>query len=784
MHRSGLGESNCEASDRRNPAWRLALLILLAGLLPRIVACGSSPAPPPAMSSASGHSGHLSVADGAVIALPRPIVFNAPQNARPGDIIYLQGAQFGPAPQVRLDRGGRQLRIVNRMANWIAAQIPSAAPPGLALRVVNGDRASDPVWLDSPAIHHFDALASSASGRLRIFGRNLMLASRPPLVLVGGVPATVVMAESDAYVLTVRLPGGAAPGATVSIAIDNGNGAGPQAARPPLAVVQGDGVTAPFGGEAGWLSLFTPLLPHVRQVPCVNGAPVAKAISEAIIALSRRGGGVVQLGAGKCTLERQVTLASNIILQGAGQDRTRITYSADYPLSAERLRVVALRDLTLTNAGSVQEGPMLHKSSFVLLQNVTMNFVRQKQSFFDGNRNILVTGCIFNQGEGLQQQSPYLFSDSHGLIFTDNITRLTMGAAAFERVSDAYIAGNIFRRDDMTQNLPGTLHMMTVDFASGIAIIDNIFDTERGPILNRTRNDGESILTEGGGGARTERIGMVQAASINSITDESLSLGKGFSEGLSDNYGIAIVAGKGAGQMRGIAGFFNGLVKVDRPWDVVPDGTSRYATFAWGLERALIRGNSFNQMPRGIWIYQTAARDVALVGNQFSDSGGIYLRSYQNLASGMFDPIYNVLIEGNSVTNSGRAWPSYMTAVFVNSDARAFGIGMLGIIFRDNLLMGHTPPLNLQTEEYAGNEGYFAMMRVEHYKSFERSPLPRVLGTIFQNNRCVACDHAYRIGTGASGTVISGARNERTKSLLENWKTTSDPEVAIGTVVE
>ncbi|CAN5190252.1 hypothetical protein BH10PSE13_BH10PSE13_05090 [soil metagenome] len=723
------------------------------------------------------------MADGRTIAPPRPIVFNAPQSARPGDIIYLQGAQFGPAPQVQLAGSGQSLRIVNRMPNWIAAQIPADAPEGLAVRVVNGDRVSDPVWLDSPVLDHFDALAGSASGRLRVFGRNLMLGSGLPLVFVGRMPATVVTAESDAYALTIRLPGGLASGAVVPIAIDNGNGAGPQAARQLLAIVAGDGVAAPFGGDAGWLSLFAPLLPRVRHVPCANGAPVAKAMSEAIMALSRQGG-VVQLGAGTCTLERQVRLASNIILQGAGQDRTRIIYSADYPLSAEGLRVIALRDLTLTNAGSVQEGPMLHKSSFVLFQNVTMNFVRQKQSFFDGNRNILVTGCIFNQGESLQQQSPYLFSDSHGLIFADNITRLTMGAAAFEHVTDAYIAGNIFRRDDMTQNLPGTLHMMTIDFAAGIAIIDNIFDTERGPILNRTRNDGESILTEGGGGARTERIGTVQAASANSITDSDLRLSQGSFEGLSGNYGIAIVSGKGAGQMRGITGFFSGLVKVDRPWDVVPDGTSHYATFAWGLERALIRGNSFKQMPRGIWLYQTAIRNVALVGNRFADSGGIYLRGYQNIASGMFDPIYNVLIEGNSATSSGRAWPAYMTAVFVNSDARAFGIGMLGIIFRDNLLMAHNPPLTLQTEEYAGAEGYFAMMRVEHYEMFERSPLPRILGPIFQNNRCVACEHAYRIGTGTGGAVISGARTEGAKSLLENWKTSRDPEVAINTVVE
>ncbi len=163
-------------------------------------------------------------------------------------------------------------------------------------------------------------------------------------------------------------------------------------------------------------------------------------------------------------------------------------------------------------------------------------------------------------------------------------TSFVMGAAAFERVSDAYIANNIFTRASRSQNRQGTLHMLTVDFASRVAIIGNTFRTSNAPIINTRRNDGESILTEGGGGNRTENLGTVAEATENTLSDPHLALkADPFSTGtMPENYGIAIVGGRGAGQTRYVTAASSGVVTVDRPWDVLPDSSSTYSIFVWG----------------------------------------------------------------------------------------------------------------------------------------------------------------------------------------------------------
>lgn len=715
-----------------------------------------------------------------------PIIFNAPQSAQAGDIIYLQGENFGPAPAVVMQSSGsnpeRRLRIVNHVGDWLAAEIPADAGPALAVRVVSGALSSATVSLNAPIIYNFDSIATAPGGAFRIFGRNLMLASYTPRVDVDGVAASVDLAASGPEMLVVRAPSNLTQKQAVAVRVDNGGGLAPATADQTIEIVAGAGHNI-FGGEAGWLDLFASLLGRIAQVDCSGNRSASQAIQTQADALARSGGGMISLSAGVCTLDSSIVLPSNIILQGAGQNATQLLYRSDYPLSAIQKQVIAIRDLTLTNAGA-SEGPILHKSRFLLLQNVTMNFGTQRQSFFDGNENTLVTGCTFNQTGSMNQQSPYLFSDSNGLIFQNNVTRLVMGAAAFERTRNSYIGKNLFRRDASRQDEAGALHMMTVDFASGIAIIGNVFDTVNGPITNRTRNDGEAILTEGGGAIRTESIGTVEAADANSITDSRFSAKLGPFSQMPGNYGIAIVAGRGAGQTRSVRSVNGSVLTVDHPWNSIPDATSKYAAFVWGLQKALIRDNVFSQMPRGVWLYQTAIRHVLISGNHFLESGGVYLRSYQNLDTGMFDPIYDVDILDNEVKNLTLSWPSYLTSMFVNADARAFGIAMIGIRFRDNSITAHNPPFTLSSEEYAGNEGYFAMMRVENNTRYEPMAVPRVLGTIFQRNSCTDCEVAYRIGTGSGGTVISAARTSGRGEFFEDWRTTASAEKAVNTVIE
>ncbi|HJT41550.1 MAG TPA: hypothetical protein VJ762_14570 [Sphingobium sp.] len=715
-----------------------------------------------------------------------PIVFNSTQTAKAGDIIYLQGHDFGGDPKVLLDPmaglGQVTLPILSRNENWVAVQIPVGAKGGLAVRVANGSLTSAPVRLNGARPLHIDALSIVPGGQFRIFGRNLKGASGAGIVKVDGMAATVDGAKSDETMLTVKAPTAITAKSAAVITVDNGNGTGVASLEQPVEIVAAT-ASLPFGGTAGWTATFTPLTRRVVNIACANNN-VGQAVQDAVTNLAAGGGGIVHLGAGSCNLERGIGFESNVIVEGSGQKATVLRYQRDYPIWAENLHHVALRNMTLTNAGTAREGAVFKKNRFAVMQNVTFNMGAQKQSFFDQNRNLWVSGCIFNQKSGIDQQSPYLFTSSKGMIFENNATIFSHGASAFERVSDAYIGNNDFERDASRQFDAGTVHMLTVDFATRLAVVGNRFKTANGAITNKTRNDGESILTEGGGSNRTESIGTVGSATATSVTDAAMTVKSDpFGEGFPENYGIAIVAGRGAGQTRTIKSFSGGTATVDRPWDVIPDGGSKYATFVWGLEKSLLKGNSFADMPRGIWLYQAAVRDVDVIDNSFSEGGGIYLRSYQNLSQKMFDPIYNIRIARNVVQNTRGNWMSHMIAMFVNSDARAYGIAMLGISFEGNGIVANRPNLSSGTEEYAGNEGYFAMMRVENYSGYESSTVPRVFGTIFQNNRCDYCNVEYRVGTGSGNTIIRRGASLSASSIWEDWKTSSSPEKSWGTLI-
>ncbi len=88
-------------------------------------------------------SAALLLSSGSAVTPPQPIVFNASESAAAGDVVFVQGYNFGNNPVVTLQGGpgtaSRPLRIVNRVADWLAVQLPPTA--GSAL-----DPAGDERW--------------------------------------------------------------------------------------------------------------------------------------------------------------------------------------------------------------------------------------------------------------------------------------------------------------------------------------------------------------------------------------------------------------------------------------------------------------------------------------------------------------------------------------------------------------------------------------------------------------------------------------------------------------
>jgi hypothetical protein len=720
---------------------------------------------------------------------PVPVVFNASRSARPGDLVSLQGANLGEAPEVWLDvPGGKPLRLPAENsvdACWVAARIPADAKGALVVRVRNGAASSRPVFLNRALPLHLDALEIVPSGTFHIFGPNLFLPGSEPVVTVNGRRATLCKPWSGQNGLQVDAPDGLAPG-PATITVDNGNGSGPATLDRPVLIGAADG-NSPLVSGIGWTAAFAPIVARTFPVgaPAGGDAEDSAAIQEAVDRAAAGGGGRVTLGEGTYRIRRTVTLKSRVLLDGRGADKTILRYEkSNYPIWANGADLIGISLLRLEHAGAV-EGPLIKGNTRVVLQHVVFDLHASQQLYLSENRNIAVVGCDFNQGASVRGQGPYTFSNSAGLHFVRNWTRWKDGAPSFQESHDAYLADNMWTRDASVQNTPViTTHCCVIDFCHRIAVVANHFGVVNGPVTNRERNDGETLLTEGGGGHRTENLGSVAEATASTLTDpaNTIDVHPLSKDSIPENYGVAIVDGTGAGQTRRVLGYASHTLTVDPPWDVIPDRTSRYATFVWGLEKSLLWGNTLEGNPRGIWLYQCAVRDVDVLDNELKEGGGIYLRTWQSLAEKQFTPIYNVRIAGNKIANTTGIWVSHIGSVFVTKEPRPFGIGQIGIEVRNNKVTANEKNLQLNAEDYASIEGCFQLLKPEGGK-YEAPALPPFLGTIFERNTCENCDVAFRLGTGAEGAILSGNRIERCKELWTDTPASAGAPASRKTVV-
>jgi hypothetical protein len=689
------------------------------------------------------------------------------------------------------------LTVLNQVGTgWLAVEIPAGATGALALRISNGSTTSALVKLNAATPHHLDAMQIVPSGAFRLFGRNLALPGSMPTVMVDGQAASVNLAASDEHMLSVTAPAGLRASSAAVITVDNGNGSGASTLDRSINIATGNSGD-PLGLGVGWAAAYAPLMGKIinaatdtrlsSRVICNGAIDDAPALAAALIFAQRNGGGVVTLPAGTCRLGRGVQIFSSTILQGAGKDKTTLQHDTDFPVFGNNMDVVAVRDLAIVNVGTNTANSMsLRDSSRIALQRLRIDLGAAKaMPWLYTSRNVAIVDSDFIQRGSLGAPGGPMLADNAGLVFTGNQTRfLNNIGTSFQGTRDAYIAGNTWTRDAIRQSDPGVVHTITLDFAHRIAVVNNSFLTVNGPVDPR-KNDSEVILTEGGGGRRTEALGQVLTASASTLRDPSATvnpnaLRKG---ALPENFGIAIVAGKGAGQARSVTGFSAGTFSIDKPWDVVPDTSSRYATAVWGIEKALIKGNSLSGSPRGILIYSTAAREVDIVANSMVENGGILVRSFQKVSAGWLSPLFNIRIEDNVISNSQRRAASTLSVHFANGDGQAFGTAVVGIEVRRNRLTANSP--NIDVTNYmgpVGKEGYMNQMNVET-SAYVPSSTPRLLGTVMQGNTCTQCATAFRLGTGAVGTMLSGNILVNSGGLWSNTATANSSDVALNTWV-
>ena len=330
-----------------------------------------------------------------------PVIFNISSNAQPGDIISIQGTNFSANPQVWLGGAGgssaTQLTVVNQVGTqWIAAQTPPTWTGAMVLWVSNSSGASNPVNLNGAIPLNLDALELVPGGAFKVLGRNLLMPGYTPIVTINGQAATINIAASNVNMLVAAVPGSISSNSSAVITVDNGNGTGPAELNRPITVVSGSG--DPFGLGVGWAAgfIFSGRTIAVNT-PC-NGSQDDSANIQSAINSAANGGGVVQLPPGTCVLGNSLTMQSDVVLQGAGQNSTILEYESDYPISAQSAIWLGSGISPSVNADSTVEGLIWKNNTRSFFQNITVESGLSHQLYLTGNQNFIVTQSSFMQG--------------------------------------------------------------------------------------------------------------------------------------------------------------------------------------------------------------------------------------------------------------------------------------------------------------------------------------------------------------------------------------------------
>lgn len=759
-----------------------------------------------------------------VDAASPPVIFNYSISGKPGDIIGLQGYSFGTDPQVFLSRPGnqtRQLTVVNKGNNFVAAQIPSNEPFGLyEIQVNNGTASSSAVRINQARGTSFDNPEIAGGGILRIFGRNLLLAGANPKVRFvdprtgTSLNATVSTGNSDAYILSVTAPSNIIPGTRYDIYVTNGYGDSKGETKAEKSILARTGGTDNWDLRVGWAADydFYNNVYNVKTDPRLslratgNGSTDDQAaIQNAIDTAARAGGGVVYLPAGTYKLALQtdtlgMKMASRVVVQGAGRDSTIINYgygampsvggfAVEWPNNTS---VAGIADLTIHNANEQGNWKSTMqawgKVSEIFMQRIKFD-LDSSEGFYLGNIDkLVIENSIFNQSYNAADRSPWLFNSNQNFVIRNNTATHSTGTYSLNNSNHGVIEYNHFTRD-VGHETNFEVRNLSLNFSTDIAILNNTFDVINGTAV--MRNDGETILSEGGGAIRPdENLGTVSSSSSQTLQDSNQNWN---ASSFTNKAIVALVSGRGTGQWRTITGIADSkTLKLDRPWQVTPNVGDRYATFSWSAANWIVKGNKLTDNPRGIMLYDASSRDVAIVDNTLVDNGGIYLRTDQNISgtdslTKRHTLILNTQILNNVVSNHKGLRGAYIGTISAHvTNSTTFGVGLIGLEIRNNTLTARQP--NTQPNSAVDEiifEGYNNTIHYQYQTSapFKETSQPALLGTIFQGNRANNCDDAYQLSTGAYRTTIWDPANSNVKQMLKDEKFHGSSLGARGTIV-
>ena len=733
----------------------------------------------------------------AVIA--QVVIFNFSPTARPGEAVSLQG-NFSANAKAFMFSGSSgtsiPLPVLVQSANQATVQIPAPTKLSCYQIWIEDQGQKSPVVNVNQAISmHIDSPDVTPGGNLRIFGRNLFLNGGTPKVRLvargtnNSLDATINTGQSDAYKLSVKMPPSLQPGTVYAIYLSNGleSNVGEILIEQTVTAISGGADYFQLGiGWAAKLDFYRNVY-NVKTDPRLSTKAVGDgqhndqpAIQQAIDKAFADGGGIVYLPAGTYKMLynyfEYIKMNNRVVVQGAGKYDTVIKFG--YELEMSHLAVfwppgvtqAGLADLSIINIDTYG-GDLLSNSrgqgTEIFMQRVLFDLNKGDWLWLANSNKFVIANSDLIQGESrVNHRGPLQLDGCSNFVLYGNTFNYKVDGLNLNNIHDAVFENNRVFRDGSARYPQGIVnHVLILNFAENIAVINNLFKVINGPAQNS--NDGETIISEGGGADRIdEETGTVSSASGSTLQDNSKNW-----NGFRLKPVVAIVNGKGMGQWRRITSRNGNTLNLDRPWDVIPDAGSRYTIFNWGSRNWLLQGNTMEGNRRGITLYHNATTQVAIVNNTLTNSGSIDLTPVQhNDGSEKFIPMYNNQITGNTVSNTDGSNGVFIGVHTVqHAQSRTFGTSVIGLEMRYNTLTAGRPNIPAIVDA-PFPEGFLNYLEYHPIENYFEEQVPAILGSILENNTAVNCNNAVYLNPGTYNTFLCNTNLVNAGNLLSDGR--------------
>lgn len=611
-----------------------------------------------------------------------PSIFWVSDPVLPGEVVLVEGANFGKSPKVELCwlkddesqsansgalpaiRAKLVIEPIESDSCTVKFLVPREWDKGMYLLRIGTEKGwSEPERINKPDIwwkQGDQGKIATRGGWLRIFGKCLSINGKAKIRLTGetGIELSNLVAQ-DLWSLKAELPASLTPG-DYEIWVNNGS-----------------------GGDAGWknsgkVAITDPMHYWKEKVFDVTdfGARAndefddTNSIQSALNAAGENGGGIVQVPRGKFQINNTLLIPRGVLLRGENRDLTML-YWRDRTKPLESLiqgsNTFGLEDLTLQainhEYGIVSDLPEKKDAGNVFLTRLCLQFNMFDQLGQEGKDVIkrMFTGnyAVRAGGENVQIRDCRIYTSNQYVQLKGH---------------HCLISNNTFEGGG-TNNIVGSENTIENNIVTGGPVtrggvygaLDNTYFA-RNEMGNVFLHDAEIITTDGGW---HQPVKLIEGSKTHYTIDKDLN------PKLFVNPVILVHRGKGAGQYRNVVSYEGRKIELEKQWQVEPDASSEIVIFP-PCRNTLLIGNEFHDGP----IVQNFTRGINWIfsGNKFIRTGGANSAGRGLIPNWHPQYLENEIIVGNYHRGHWGGHPAD------DAHLEIIGAGARGGIFRKNIL--------------------------------------------------------------------------------------------------